>query len=185
VLLRRYDTTNLFHFSEDLVMTFISLFLLQRTEPDAGKPRWGGTARCSCYEMSSSRACTSRVVAVCSGAAGWGVAQLVVADQLPVGPFLEVWEALFSAHPVRFLAKVWRPWGTASPSSAVGSSPLSMGTCNVQQCVLDLWTHCTASPSQHCLRHARQVCLNPCARDGFKCYTVLLTCRTRSQTAPA
>lgn len=34
----RYDVTNLFHFSEDLVTTFLSLLLLQHADPDAGGP---------------------------------------------------------------------------------------------------------------------------------------------------
>lgn len=39
----RYDATNLFHFSEDLITTFISLWLLQHAEPDAGGQVYCGT----------------------------------------------------------------------------------------------------------------------------------------------
>ena len=120
----RYDVTNLFHFSEDLVTTFISLWLLQHAEPDAG----GASALMLQRLMMCDVECDAstpgnkfvirRVLQTANGvvflanmgaccfAAGWEGAQLVIAEELPAGPFMEIWATLFPAHPIRVLAKV-------------------------------------------------------------------------------
>lgn len=40
----------------------------------------------------------------------------MIVDELPAGPFMEIWTALFPAHPIRILAKV--------RSVRLGRSPL-------------------------------------------------------------
>ena len=108
--------TNAFHFSEDLVTTFISLALLQRRSEAGSKPANADTAASAASESdpAGGAAAPAHPAAGSPAAAGqqsphaddWTAAQLAIVGDAQAGPFLECWQRLFPAHPIRFLAEV-------------------------------------------------------------------------------